>query len=288
MTTENDTPSVGGLHSQVKPTFMVPAVGMSVFGGLLSTSLSLFTAVVHALAVGAALYTAHVVDEYVDAYVRAEEPPLLSIREAQFGFAVASAVCLSLAGVLAFDGRFSSAGSVVALWVLAVLHAPLLDKNTIAVTLDYPVGIALALVGGYLAQQQSLGSGVVALAVLFVVMLAGVKVSLDRLDLDFDERIDKHTVPVVFGKRRAMAVSSGFFLVAGGLVAMFVSQSILPQLALASVPILFGGGVVAFGSVAERVVVRQMVFVYPISVVLFLSQCLATKCTVEPIISWLL
>ncbi|MFC7203280.1 UbiA family prenyltransferase [Haloferax namakaokahaiae] len=287
MTTADGTSFVGGLLTQVKPTFMAPAVGMSVFGGLLAPSVSLWSGSLHAAAVASALYTAHVVDEYVDAHLRGEEPPALSLRRTQFAIVLASLCCLSLAGLLALDSSVAAAGSVVVLWVLAILHAPILDTNPVGVTIDYPVGIALALVGGYLAQESSLAQSVVAIGVLFVVILSGVKVSIDRTDIEFDERIDKRTIPVVLGERRARVVSAALFLSSAVLVAVLVTQSTLPRTALASVPVLLGGGVVAFDSVAERVVVRQMVLVYPVTAVLFVAACPTTSCTVEPLLSGL-
>ena len=285
MARADDRTPDGGLRSQVKPTFMAPALGMSAFGGLLSPTFAPGVAAVHALAVGAALYTAHLVDEYVDAYVREEEPPAVAERTVERAIVGASVGCLAFAGVLAAGGRWAAAASALALWVLAVLHAPVLDRNTVAVTADYPVGIAIALGGGYLAQQSALPAGVVGIAAVFVVTLAAVKVSIDRLDREFDRTIDKRTVPVVLGERRATRVSAGLFLLAAGLVGALVAEAVLADGALVSVPVLVGGAVVALDDSASQAVTRQMLLVYPLAAVLFVSECLAAGCVVATVLS---
>lgn len=275
----------GGLRSQVKPTFMAPALGMSAFGGLLSPTFAAVVAALHALAVGSALYTAHLVDEYVDAHVRREEPPAVNRRTVERAIVGASVGCLAFAGALVVGGRWAAAASAVVLWLLAVLHAPVLDRNTAAVTADYPVGIAVALGGGYLAQQSALPAGVVGIAAVFVPTLAGVKVSVDRLDREFDRTIDKRTVPVVLGDRRSRWVSAGLFLLAAALVGLLVAGSLLTGAALLAVPALVGGAVVGHDDDPARAVARQMLLVYPLAAVLFVSRCLATGCVVAAAVS---
>lgn len=282
MVTERDRVLDGSLLSQVKPSFMIPAIGMSVFGGLLAPTLSLALAALHAVAVGTALYTAHVVDEYVDAHIRGEERPVLTKRRVKAAIIGVSAVCLGLTGVLGLIGRQITAVTVLVLWLFAALHAPVFDKNTIAVTADYPIGIALVLVGGYLCQHHSLPPAVIGIATIFVVVLAAVKISIDRLDLVFDRSIDKRTVPVVLGERRATLVSGFLFVCAIGLVSGLVISSILPAASLLTVPVLFIGAVLARGASAERVVRLQMGLVYPLAVILFVTGCVVTNCVVKP------
>ena len=281
MPTDSDRVA-GGLRSQVKPTFMAPAIGMSAFGALLAPTVSPFLAVLHALAVGTALYTAHLVDEFVDSHVRGEDVPLLTERTVRRAIVATALVCLGLVVALALLDRPVAAATAAVLLVLAVLHAPVLDRNTVAVTADYPVGIGLALAGGYLAQTQRLPPGVVGIAALLVMVLAGVKVSIDRLDADFDRTIDKRTVPVVLGEHRATRVSAGLFAGAGGVTVALVGLSALPLSALLSVPLFVAGGVVGLSGTAERAVRRQMLLVYPVTAVLFVTRCLSTVCVVAP------
>jgi 4-hydroxybenzoate polyprenyltransferase len=153
------------------------------------------------------------------------------------------------------------------------------------VTADYPVGIAVALGGGYLAQQSALPAGVVGSAAVFVPTLAGVKVSVDRLDREFDRTIDKRTVPVVLGDRRSRWVSAGLFLLAAALVGLLVAGSLLTGAALLAVPALVGGAVVGHDDDPARAVARQMLLVYPLAAVLFVSRCLATGCVVAAAVS---
>lgn len=284
MATDRRSAVDAGLLSQVKPTFMAPAVGMSLFGGLLSPTLSPALAVLHAATVGTALYVAHLVDEYVDAHVRGEDRPCVPKRTNRRAIVAASVLCLCLVWTLGVSGRWVAAASGILLWVLAVLHAPVLDRNTVAVTVDYPVGIALALTGGYLTQRAVLPLGTLGTAGVFVAVLAAVKVSIDRLDVDFDRTVDKRTVPVVVGERRAAWASAGLFLGAAGLTVGLVALSALPDFAFLSVPVLVVGATAGLGESAEQAVERQIVAVYPFAAVLFLTQCLATDCVVETLV----
>ncbi|WP_336365242.1 hypothetical protein [Halalkalicoccus salilacus] len=95
MNAEYKLAPIKGLRSVVKPTFMLPAVGTAA-GSLLAPTLDLSIGVMHALAVAAALYIAHLVDEYVDAHVRGEDVPLVSERAIEYAIAVATAVFLTL------------------------------------------------------------------------------------------------------------------------------------------------------------------------------------------------
>lgn len=270
--------SGGGLRSQLKPTFMAPAVGMSLFGGLLSPAFSVVSGTLHALAVASALYVAHLVDEYVDAHVRGEESPRVPRSALRVAVVVASLATFSLVGLLWGLGHGTAAALTLPLWVLAVLHAPYLDRHPLSVTADYAVGIGFVVVGGYTAQTPVASRGVVGTAVVLAVVLAGVKISVDRLDVDFDRRVDKRTLPVVLGERRAARTSALVCLGAGVVVAALVGSGVYPVGALLVVPLL---GLVAWAGLdgsADRATRRQMLMVYPVAVVLFVTQCLAVEC----------
>src|SRR6056297_2596505 len=66
-------PAVRALVSQVHPVFMTPPVASSLCGGVLAGRFDLAAGLVHATAIFAAVYTAHVKDGYVDFYVRDED-----------------------------------------------------------------------------------------------------------------------------------------------------------------------------------------------------------------------
>jgi hypothetical protein len=153
---------------------------MSVVGGALSAEFQLVPAVVHASAVSAALYVAHLRDAYVDAHLRSEEEPLLSARGNRVATAVANVLFLgTLTALWVLVGPVAAA-ITAPLWLLAVLHAPYLDTHALTVTVDYPVGIAIALVGGHVVQGNGLDEGVLAIGALLVVTLSTTKVSVDR------------------------------------------------------------------------------------------------------------
>ncbi|WP_248910125.1 hypothetical protein [Halocatena marina] len=103
---------------------------------------SLSLAALHAGTVGTALYSAHVVDEYVNAHIHGEE----SDRDR---------ACTRWRGSL-------------------------------------PTPRTPAVIG---------------ITTIFIVVLAAIKASIDRLDLVFDWSINKRTVPAALGERRATLVN---------------------------------------------------------------------------------
>lgn len=264
---------LAGLAAHVRPVFMVPAVGTSVYGGLLAATLDPAVAAVHALAVGDALFVAHLRDGYVDGHLRGEESPPLSATAFRRSALLGSALALVLAGVLASEGRPLAAASVVALLALASLHAPYLDLYTVPVTVDYPLGIAVTVVGGYLAQTGRLDDGVVAVAVLLACLLAGIKVGIDRLDSAFDRTIGKRTVPVVLGPAGARRVAVGIFAAtACATVGTAVAGVVPASLAVAA---LAPAGCLVATAVAPpvRAVRVQMALTYGFGAVAFLALC---------------
>jgi 4-hydroxybenzoate polyprenyltransferase len=211
--------SVGALASQVHPVFMLPALASSAFGAVLARQVTPVPAAVHLLAVFFALYTAHVKDGYVDFHVRGEDDDHpLTVLGCRVALAVATAgfaACLVIIWWLA--------GTVAALltlpgWFIGYLHAPELDTNAIGATAGYPAGIGFALLGGYYVQAGALAAVPVAFAVVFLVVLSGIKVVDDATDYEYDRAIGKPTVAVLVGRERARRVAYG--LMAGGLGAV--------------------------------------------------------------------
>lgn len=270
-----------GLLTQVKPTFMAPAVATSVAGGLLAPAVAPLPAAGHALAVGAALYVAHLVDEYVDAHVRGEDDPSVRRGTLVSAAAATSGLFWVLVGVLWTAGARTGALAAVPLWALAVAHAPALDRHPIPVTVDYPVGIGLALAGGYLTQTGALPAGVVGVAAVLAVALSGVKVSVDRLDYDADRAVGKRTVSVLLGDRRAAVVSAGVHALAGATAAGLVAIAVLPGAALWAVPFPLAAGTAGLVADRRRTVGAQIAAVYPLAGVLVFARCGASGCALS-------
>jgi lycopene cyclase domain-containing protein len=240
--------AAGALASQVHPVFMLPPVAVSVFGAALAGAFSPPVAAVHALAVFCAVYTAHVKDGYIDFHIRGEDADHpLTVGGCQV--ALAGATVLFLCCVLGLALLAGPAAALLAapLWVIGYLHAPQLDTNPVTTTLGYPGGVALALVGAFYAQAGSLEATPLALAGVFLVTLAGVKVIDDSKDYDYDRSIGKRTVAVALGLERARRV--GFALVAAGLAAVvaLAASGVLPTSAVLAA---FAFGAVA--AVADR------------------------------------
>ncbi|QSG09400.1 lycopene cyclase domain-containing protein [Halapricum desulfuricans] len=240
-------PAIRALVSQVHPVFMLPPVAVSLTGALLAARMegtfAAVVAVLHALAIFAAVYTAHVKDGYVDFFVRGEDDDHpLSVSGCRVALVTAGAV---FAGALA--GLWSTAGPVaVALtaptWALGYFHAPQLDTGPISATGGYPVGIGLALLGGYVAQGGQFGSTVLGLAGVLVVVLLGIKVIDDAQDLTYDRSIDKRTVAVVLGPARARQLAYALLAAGSGLIVVLAAIGVFPT---GSVMAAFAFGAVA-------------------------------------------
>lgn len=210
---------VRGLLAQVRPFFLVPAVAVSGFGGLLSPDVSVLPGILHASAVGAAVYVAHTRDNYVDYYVRGEDDRAsLSEREARRVVLVASVVFLSLLVALWRISGETVALLTAPLWVLAIAHAPYLDMHPVTVTIDYPIGIALSILGGFAAQAGAVTSEVSVVAVVYFLVLAGCKVFVDDLDYEGDLAESKPTVPVVVGREGARWIGASIVGLGAGVL----------------------------------------------------------------------
>lgn len=262
-----------GLAAHVRPAFMLPVVAISVCGALLATSVNLWLAAQHAAAAGGALFVAHLRDGLVDSHVRDEEQPLLSVATYRWATAAATVGVLLLASSLAATANVLATGSIVILLCLALLHAPYLDRHPVPVTVDYPIGIAITLAGGFATQTGTLPADVVAAAVSVAVLLAGIKIGIDQLDAEFDRTIEKRTVPVIAGTAGAQRVAVGSFVATALVVLGFVRTAILPQFAaIAAVAAVGCAG--ATLSVPPRTAVRvQMALSYVFVGSLFVALC---------------
>jgi len=197
-----------GFASQVHPVFMTPPLAASAFGALVAGVADPNALLVHAVAIFFAVYTAHVKDGFVDYYRRGEDDshPLTvwGCRLALVGAATAFSLCLAYLGY-----RVGVGAVLVTLptFLLGYLHAPQLDTNPVTVTMGYPLGIALSILGGYYVQTASLSVRAVSFAVVFLFVITGVKIIDDIQDYEYDRSIDKHTVAVVLGRRDAVTLA---------------------------------------------------------------------------------
>lgn len=245
------------LASQVHPVFMLPAIAAATFGALLASRVTpallgasappfsprLFG--IHAVAVFAALYTAHVKDGYVDFHRRGEDDdhPLtrrgcrLALAGSTLAFGLALALILVLvdlrAALLTLPG-----------WLIGYHHAPTLDTNPVTATSGYPAGIAFAVLSGYYVQARLLSLVPIAYATVFLVVLSGIKVIDDEQDYEYDSSSGKRTVAVVLGRSRArtaahVLMGTGLLaVVALAGVAVFPPSSVLAALVFAAVAAL--------------------------------------------------
>ena len=221
--------------------FMLPPVATSLFGAVLAGDPELGPAAMHAVAIFAAVYTAHVKDGYVDFYVRDEDDDHpMTARGCWIALAGSTTLfAAALVGLLIVSGPLVVLLTVPG-WLLGYFHAPQLDTNPVTATTGYPLGIALAILGGYAAQAGTLSGTPVAFAAVFLVLLSGVKVVDDAQDYDYDAGIEKRTVAVVLGPAGARRFADG--LVGAGLllvVVLAVAGPFPPTAVLAAVA--FGG-----------------------------------------------
>ncbi|SIR87666.1 UbiA family prenyltransferase [Natronorubrum thiooxidans] len=228
--------------SQVHPVFMTPPLAASLFGAILAGHLEATLAAVHVVAMFAAVYTAHVKDGYVDFHIRGEDDDHpLTERGCRVALALSTAtfaLCCLLLFVLV---DWVAAALALPTWVIAYHHAPQLDMHPVTATVGYPLGIALSLVGGFYVQAETLTAVPLGFALVFLVLLSGIKVIDDAQDYDYDRSIQKRTVAVVVGPRRAHAIAYGMMgaallaVVALAIARVFPPTAMLAALAFAAV-----------------------------------------------------
>ena len=251
---------------------MLPAVAISLFGGLLAPTFAAPPAALHGVAIFFALYAAHVTDGYVDFYLRGEDDDHpLTARGCRVGLAAAT---VGFVGCLLALWAVVGVGAVLVTlpgWLIAYHHAPKLDMHPLTATLGYPAGIAIALLGGYYVQTSALTTPVLAYATIFFVTLAGVKVIDDATDVDYDRSIEKRTVAVIVGRYRAKHVGYGTMAIGMGATVVSALSITGVPLSAAFAPFVFG--VVALLASTATPKVATMLLIR--GVYLFLATLLA-------------
>jgi 1,4-dihydroxy-2-naphthoate octaprenyltransferase len=266
--------SLAGFLAYVRPTFMIPAVGMSIYGAVLSSGAAdSLSGALHAGVVGVALYVAHLRDGYVDGHRRGEEVPRLTVTEFRWGILTGGLVVVALSAVLFVRAGALAAVSTVTLLALALLHAPYLDRHPLTVTVDYPIGVAVALLGGYATQTGGVTLPITGVAAAFVGLLSGIKVGIDRLDADFDRSIGKRTVPVAYGTRGAERLAAAVFGATAVITAAVGVGSARPTAVLAAATVPVGCLLATVVASPERAVRIRMALTYVFAVLLFLGVC---------------
>ncbi|MFC6726225.1 UbiA family prenyltransferase, partial [Halobium palmae] len=232
------TGALRALASQIHPVFMLPPVAASAFGAVLAREFDPGLAVLHMAVAFCALYTAHVKDGYVDFHVRGEDDDHpLTATGCRFALALSSG--LFFVGLLAITVLVGPVAGLITLpgWLIGYLHAPQLDTNPVTTTTGYPLGIGFALLGGFYVQTRTLTAVVLAFALVFVLVLSGIKVIDDAKDYEYDRSVAKHTVAVVLGRERArtaaflLMVTGLLVVVALAVVSVFPPSSVLAALA---------------------------------------------------------
>jgi lycopene cyclase domain-containing protein len=229
---------LGAVASQIHPVFMTPPLAASGFGAVLGGLRDPSLAVFHVGVAFFALYTAHVKDGLVDFHHRGEDDDHPLTRRGCH-LALAGSTTLFFLGAATLGVLVDPVAALLTLpgWLVAILHAPQLDTNPFGATLGYPVGIGFALLGGHYVQTRALSTAAVAFAVVFVVVLAGIKVIDDTTDYDYDRSVEKRTVAVVLGPPAARRLATG--LMTAGMVAVVALSvtAVVPRgSALAVVP----------------------------------------------------
>lgn len=232
-------PAIRALGSQVKPTFMGPALAGAVYGGLLGGAVDPRPAAVHVVATFLALYAAHVKDSLVDFYRRGEDETLqLTPRGCYLALAVSGAGFVTCLPVIWWLAGALPALLTLPLWPLGYLHAPWLDRHPIGTSFDYAVGVFLVVLGGAAVQVGRLDPATVGTAVVFVPVVAAGAILVDADDVDADRRFGKRTVPAILGVGRARLVAAGLVGVAAAIVLGLSILGPLPELALTAAAVL--------------------------------------------------
>ena len=219
--------------SQVHPVFMLPPLAASLFGVVLAGALEPTLAAIHVVAIFAAVYTAHLKDGYVDFYVRGEDDDHpLTERGCRVGLVLSTATFGVCCLLLWLSVGWIAVALTLPTWVIAYHHAPQLDTNPVTATTGYPLGIALSLLGGFYVQAGTITAVPLGFAVVFLVLLSGIKVVDDAQDYDYDRSIEKRTVAVTVGPQRAHAVAYGLMMTALLVVLSFAVARVFPPTAI--------------------------------------------------------
>jgi 1,4-dihydroxy-2-naphthoate octaprenyltransferase len=219
---------------------MLPPLAASWFGAILAGEFSIAVGAVHAAAIFFAVYTAHLKDGYVDFHVRGEDDDHpMTAHGCRFALAGSTLAFVALLAVLWWRVGAIAALLTLPTWVIAYGHAPQLDTNPLTATTGYPLGIALAILGAHYAQAGAVAPIAIAFAVVFLVLLSGVKVIDDAQDYDYDRSIAKRTVAVAVGPRRARLFAYGLMLAGMVAVVGFAAARLFPPSAVLA-PVAFG------------------------------------------------
>ncbi|SDQ63399.1 UbiA family prenyltransferase [Natronobacterium texcoconense] len=225
--------TAGAFWSQVHPVFMLPPLAASLFGAILARDVVPTVAAVHVLAMFAAVYTAHVKDGYVDFHVRGEDDDHpLTERGCRLGLAASTTAFVGCCLALYVLVDAVAVALTVPAWLIAYHHAPQLDTNPVTATTGYPLGIALSILGGFYVQAETLTAVAVGFALVFLVLLSGIKVIDDAQDYDYDRSIEKRTVAVVVGPARAHDIAYGLMVTALLVVVAFAVARVFPPSAV--------------------------------------------------------
>lgn len=232
--------AVAALGSQIHPVFMLPPVAASAFGAVLAVEFSVGLAALHMATAFCALYVAHVKDGYIDFHIRGEDDdhPLSAVG-CRVGIVGASVVFFL--GCVALAWLVDPIAALLTLpgWLIGYLHAPQFDMHPVGATAGYPVGIGLALLGGFYVQTTTLTPAVVGYAAVFTTVLCGIKTIDDGTDYAYDRSIGKRTVAVVLGRQRARRLAHALMLSGLGGTLALAALGVFPLAAVVA-PVAFG------------------------------------------------
>jgi len=177
------------------------------------------------------LYTAHLMDTYVDVVKRSDRTPtdypllfrdstgLLPDRAYPPLVAASALLCAGASVPAVAAGGVLVALSLAVGLAIAMAYAPLLDRHTLGVSFAYPTGVVAASAAGFALASGTLDGRWALIAASLFLALTGTKIRSDIIDYDEDVRIGKRTVPVVIGKRGAIFAGYGLALAGLGLAA---------------------------------------------------------------------
>jgi len=201
-----------GYLIEIRPLPMIAALTGGLIGFAFAHEFSLNLLFPFLFSIFLALFSAHLKDTYVDYYVYKEDViyrfgrfdssyGLLSKNNLVNGILFSTVVFSLLTIYLTSFRNFYLIFGILGL-LLSLTYSDKLSKNPVGACIGYPLGVSLALIGGYYLQTSMLNPIVITFSLILLLFLSSGKIIEDMIDMKHDKFFNKNTIPVLLGFKK--------------------------------------------------------------------------------------